>query len=81
MYFVCALLLHMERVRGNSQASDLAARLRTQRERADLTQAELADVLGVSFQALGAWERGDVYPRAKHRRLVKAWLEQQEQAA
>lgn len=32
----------------------------------DLTQAELSDVLGVSRYAIGGWELGDKYPKARH---------------
>ena len=64
---------------GNGWA--LADDQRAARDAADLTQAELADRLGVTRRAVQTWEQGIVVPRAKHRRLVKAWLEQQEQAA
>jgi transcriptional regulator with XRE-family HTH domain len=36
--------------------------LRGLRREKDMTQEELADILGVSFQAVSKWERGDSYP-------------------
>lgn len=50
-----------------------AEEIREAREAADLTQLELADRLGVSARTVQYWEAGKV-PKAKHRRLVKAWL-------
>ena len=39
--------------------------LRRLREKAGLTQAALAEALGVRPQAVGKWERGAGYPRAE----------------
>jgi transcriptional regulator with XRE-family HTH domain len=58
----------------------LAARLRTARDAANLSQAELADLLGVSTRTVQYWEAGKV-PRPKHRRLILAFLESEEEVA
>ena len=36
--------------------------IRRMRKQRDLTQEALADFLGVSFQAVSKWERGESYP-------------------
>ncbi len=36
--------------------------LKKQRKLRELTQEQLADILGVSFQSVSKWERGEVYP-------------------
>lgn len=41
---------------------EMGSKLRKLRRERDMTQDELADVLGVSFQAVSKWERGDSYP-------------------
>src|SRR5260370_40041659 len=43
-----------------------------------LTQAGLADLLGVSRQAVGAWETGSSYPKAEHLKQVLALGVQQQ---
>ncbi|MGW2582640.1 helix-turn-helix transcriptional regulator [Streptomyces virginiae] len=46
---------------------------RTIREAAGLSQQDLADIVGVSRQAVTAWEAGDRYPRkAQLARYVEA---------
>ncbi|MCL2401194.1 MAG: helix-turn-helix domain-containing protein [Oscillospiraceae bacterium] len=40
----------------------IAENLRRMRRECDLTQEELANFIGVSFQAISKWERGDGYP-------------------
>jgi DNA-binding transcriptional regulator YiaG len=53
----------------------LAEQIRVARERADLTQVELAAVLGVSPRTVQNWERnGDSVPRPKHRRAIANFL-------
>jgi len=41
---------------------NLGAKLRKYRRERDLTQEEVAAHLGISFQAVSKWERGDGYP-------------------
>lgn len=36
--------------------------LKKQRKLKELTQEQLADILGVSFQSVSKWERGESYP-------------------
>jgi transcriptional regulator with XRE-family HTH domain len=57
----------------------LMLRLRTS---IGLTQAGLADLLGVSRQAVGEWETGSSYPKAEHlKRLLALGVQQQAFAA
>jgi DNA-binding transcriptional regulator YiaG len=51
----------------------LAATIRLAREAANLSQAELATLLGVSTRAVQYWEAGKV-PRPKHRRALATFL-------
>ena len=41
---------------------NIGANIKRLRKAKDITQDELADFLGVSFQAVSKWERGDCYP-------------------
>ena len=43
----------------------------------DLTQAGLADLLGVSRRAVGEWEAGSSYPKAPHLQHVLVLVVQQ----
>lgn len=43
----------------------LHERIRHARERAGLTQEQLADRVGVSLRTVGSWERGENHPRNK----------------
>jgi transcriptional regulator with XRE-family HTH domain len=47
--------------------SDWGASLRRTRRHANLTQVELAALLGVSQQRISAWESGLAAPRDEHR--------------
>lgn len=40
----------------------LGEKLRTLRKSADMTQEQLADILGMSYQAVSRWENGTTYP-------------------
>ncbi|MBE6755512.1 MAG: helix-turn-helix transcriptional regulator [Ruminococcaceae bacterium] len=40
----------------------LGENLKNLRRKRNLTQEKLAEFLGVSFQAVSKWERGDTYP-------------------
>jgi DNA-binding transcriptional regulator YiaG len=44
--------------------------LRHVRERAGLTQGEIAEVVGVSTAAVCRWELGDILPRSGHARQL-----------
>ncbi len=44
----------------------------TLRTKLGLTQAELADRLGVSRRAVGEWELGSSYPKAEHLKALLA---------
>lgn len=55
-----------------TEATDVASRrvrlqwgraIKAQREALHLTQAQLATEIGVTAQAVGAWERGETAPR------------------
>jgi len=67
--------------------AELASRLpspergRLIRERAGVTQLELAAAVGVSKGALERWERGEARPRGRHAAAYVALLEQLEAAA
>ncbi len=41
---------------------NLGENIRTCRRRMDLTQEQLAERLGVSFQSVSRWENGSTYP-------------------
>lgn len=49
--------------------------VRAEREIRLLTQRETAAELGVSVRTLQGWENEDVIPWAKHRRAIRAWLQ------
>src|SRR5258708_11093451 len=53
-------------------------RMLTLRTALGLTQAGLADLLGVSRQAVGDWEAGSSYPKAEHlQHLIRLAVQQQ----
>lgn len=56
-------------VKTNKSVQSLAAAIRAERARVDLTQAQLADLVGVSRPVIVSWEAGAVSPR--HSELVK----------
>src|SRR5436305_8702686 len=49
-------------------------RLREAREAADLSQAELAELIGAEQKAVSAWETGTQRPQPGHRRRVREQL-------
>jgi putative transcriptional regulator len=53
----------------------LAAEIREARDRANLTQVELALRLGVSPRTIQNWETSERNPRARHRRAINEFLE------
>lgn len=48
----------------------LGDRIREERERAGLTQSELAALVGVTPRSVGNWERGEMHPRNSLTRLT-----------
>jgi DNA-binding transcriptional regulator YiaG len=70
----------LERVRAASQLPTPRER-RAIRERANVSQRELAGALGVSVMALNRWERGITRPRGRHAAAYAALLGQLEKAA
>lgn len=44
----------------------LGNRIKRAREQAGLTQDKLADLIGVSREAIARWETGDTEPKLKH---------------
>jgi len=54
------------------------AHLKAAREAANLSQEELAAMLGVSRRTLQLWEAGRSYPQPRHRRLIQLFLEDPE---
>jgi transcriptional regulator with XRE-family HTH domain len=44
-------------------ADDLGARIRAARRRKRWSQQRLADEIGVALRTVGAWERGEAFPR------------------
>jgi DNA-binding transcriptional regulator YiaG len=59
------------RVKGYDEP--LATTIRLARDAANLSQVELAAVLGVSSRTVQYWEAGKV-PQPKHRRAIAAFL-------
>lgn len=57
-----------------------ADQIKAGRERRQITQAQLADELGVSMRTVGSWERGDSVPRNKMTALIEALGLQEETA-
>src|SRR5436309_138742 len=56
-------------------AYDFANRALALRQRASLTQREVAARLGVSYKAIGAWEGGHSYPGAERlKQLIALYL-------
>lgn len=49
-------------IRGENMNIYLSENLKRLRQSRNLTQERLADFLGVSFQSISKWERGEVYP-------------------
>lgn len=57
------------------RAAKLAEAIRKRREEAHLSQAEMAELLGVSTRTIWGWEAGATRPLPRHRRALAAWLE------
>ena len=49
---------------------DYTPRIREARLRMNLTQTELAELLGVSMRSVQEWERGNALPRPRQRRRL-----------
>jgi DNA-binding transcriptional regulator YiaG len=49
----------------------MSLNLVTIRQKLDLTQRELAEMLGTNRDRLGTWERGIKYPHPKFRQIIK----------
>ena len=50
---------------------DYSSLIKQLREKMILTQSELADVLGVSFQSVNRWENGKCLPTMKAKRKLR----------
>ena len=48
--------------------------IREERNRRNLTQVEAAREINVPVRTLQSWEAGEVVPWARHRRMIVAWL-------
>ena len=59
---------------------EFGQRLKDARRRWELSQAQLAAILGVSHAALSRWEHGNRNPRADHSEQISRWLQQVDQA-
>jgi transcriptional regulator with XRE-family HTH domain len=53
---------------------ELGKRIRTQRIRLNLSQAEAAEHLEISVRTLQNWEAGTTFPWPKHRRALARFL-------
>jgi DNA-binding transcriptional regulator YiaG len=60
--------------------SSFSEAIRQGREQANLSQVELAALLGVSPRTVQYWEAGQI-PQPKHRRAIAAFLDELEAAA
>ena len=54
--------MHQINIKGDFMNLRIGENLKRLRREKDLTQEELAAHLGVSFQAISKWERGESYP-------------------
>jgi len=57
-------------------AREIGRRLKDTRHRCELSQVQIAVILGVSNIALSRWEHGNRNPRAKHWEQISRWLQQ-----
>lgn len=53
---------------------DLAAQIKARRIARNLSQAEAAEMLGVSERTFQNWEAGATFPWPRHRRAIAAFL-------
>lgn len=61
------------RVSSLDLTQSLAAQLKSYRLRGDLTQKELAALVGVSVRTVQGWEAG-TFPQPRHRRALRGLL-------
>ena len=56
------------------EVTQLLALLRPARQAKEMSQSQLADIIGVSDRAISVWELGTKTPRSEALERIKAWL-------